>query len=82
MEEYKNYLDNGNLPKPYFVKVDEKIDLLDETLERIAEILNQNRSKRPRLDGMEKIFGACLHIYENWCIFVAQLTKHKPEHKF
>ena len=37
MEDYKNYLDNGNLPKPNFVKVEEEIDLLYETLERIAE---------------------------------------------
>lgn len=37
MEDYKNYLDNGDLPKPNFVKVDEEIDLLYETLERIAE---------------------------------------------
>ncbi len=38
MEDYKNYLDNGNLPKPNFVKVEEEINLLYETLERIAEI--------------------------------------------
>lgn len=37
MDEYKNYLDNGDLPKPTFVQVDEEIDLLYETLERIAE---------------------------------------------
>lgn len=37
MEDYKNYLDNGDLPKPTFVQVDEEIDLLYETLERIAE---------------------------------------------
>lgn len=38
MDEYKNYLDNGDLPKPTFVQVDEEIDLLYETIERIAEI--------------------------------------------